>query len=81
MHPKLVRVLTRLGAGGPPIHAVLLTREMKKYGYQSVLVAGRCVGQDRDMSYLLDENDSVYWVEQMSRSISPWQDAQALYHL
>ncbi|MEO7653298.1 MAG: glycosyltransferase family 4 protein [Bryobacteraceae bacterium] len=81
MHPKLVRVLTRLGAGGPPIHAVLLTREMKQYGYQSILVAGRCADQDGDMSYLLGADDAVHWVEEMSRSIAPWQDIQALFRL
>ncbi|MBI1787579.1 MAG: glycosyltransferase [Acidobacteria bacterium] len=77
----IVRVLTRLGAGGPPLHAVLLTREMSERGYPSVLVTGRCAAQDGDMSYLLRPGDPVQWIEEMSRAVSPWQDLKALARL
>ncbi|MGH9661266.1 MAG: hypothetical protein ACRD96_22145, partial [Bryobacteraceae bacterium] len=70
--PTIVRVLTRLGAGGPPIHSVLLTREMSRLGYSSVLLAGRCDEQDGDMSYLLRPGDPVHYIDEMSRSVSPW---------
>jgi len=78
LNPTIVRVLTRLGAGGPPIHAVLLTRELSKLGYSSILVTGSPDRQDGDMSYLLREDDPVYSIPEMSRSISPWQDFRAL---
>jgi glycosyltransferase involved in cell wall biosynthesis len=81
LNPTIVRVLTRLGAGGPPIHAVLLTRELSKLGYSSILVTGSRDQQDGDMSYLLREGDHVHSIPEMSRSISPWQDLLALIAL
>jgi glycosyltransferase involved in cell wall biosynthesis len=79
--PTLLRVLTRLGAGGPPIHAVLLTRAMTARGYESALVTGQCGAQDGDMSYLLSPGDTVHWVPEMSRAVLPGKDARALWRL
>jgi len=81
LNPTIVRVLTRLGAGGPPIHAVLLTRELSKLGYSSTLVTGSRDQQDGDMSYLLRKDDRVHSIPEMSRSVSPWQDLRALIAL
>jgi glycosyltransferase involved in cell wall biosynthesis len=81
LNPTIVRVLTRLGAGGPPIHAVILTRELSKFGYSSTLVTGSRDQQDGDMSYLLRADDPVHSIPEMSRSISPWQDLRALIAL
>jgi hypothetical protein len=78
---SIVRVLTRLGAGGPPIHAVTLTRELSKLGYSSILVTGSNDRDDGDMSYLLRDGDPVYSIPEMSRSVSPWQDLRALIAL
>jgi glycosyltransferase involved in cell wall biosynthesis len=77
----IVSVLTRLGAGGPPIHTVLLTRELSKFGYSPILVTGSRDPQDGDMSYLLREDDPVRVIPAMSRSVSPWQDLRALIAL
>jgi glycosyltransferase involved in cell wall biosynthesis len=81
LNPTIVRVLTRLGAGGPPIHAVILTRELSKLGYSSILVTGSRDQQDGDMSYLLRGDDPVHSIPEMSRSVSPWQDLRALIAL
>ncbi len=81
MSPKLATVLTRFGAGGPPLQAVLLTREMKKLGFRTALVAGSCGPQDGDMSYLLGPEDDVHWIPQMSRPVSPLRDLAALFRL
>lgn len=74
-------MLTRLGAGGPPIHAVTLTRELSKLGYSSILVTGSKDRDDGDMSYLLRDGDPVHSIPEMSRSVSPWQDLLALIAL
>jgi glycosyltransferase involved in cell wall biosynthesis len=76
-----MRILTRLGAGGPPLHAVLLTRELRQRGYRTVLVTGKCAEQDGDMSYLIDESDPLCWIGEMSRAISPLADLKALIKL
>ena len=79
--PEVLRVLTRLGAGGPPIHAVTLTREMSRFGYHTVLATGKCGNEDGDMSYLLRKDDPVCWIPEMSRSVSIWNDLCALWRL
>ena len=81
MNFSIVRVLTRLGAGGPPIHSILLTRELSKFGYSSLLVTGSPAGQDGDMSYLLRPDDPVRFIPEMSRSVSPLEDLKALVAL
>ena len=79
--PTILRVLTRLGSGGPPIHALLLTRELRNHGYRTYLAVGRCQGDDGDMSYLLDPGDPICFVPRMSRSMLPWNDIRAFFHL
>jgi len=81
LNPTIVRVLTRLGAGGPPIHAVLLTRELSQLGYTSTLVTGTRDPQDGDMSYLLRQDDRIHVIPEMARSVSPWRDLRALIAL
>ena len=76
--PKVLQVLTRLGAGGPPLSVILTTRHLNLLGYSTRLVTGRCDHVDLDMSYLLDPSDPVEWVEEMSRSVSIKNDLLAL---
>jgi len=80
-NPKIVQMFTRLGAGGPPVQAVLLTREMTKLGYSSMLVTGSRCPQDGDMSYLLRADDPVFSIPELSRPVSPWRDLKALLAL
>jgi glycosyltransferase involved in cell wall biosynthesis len=76
-----VRVITRLNIGGPSIHTLLLTREMAALEYRTVLVAGSCEPEDGDMRYLLRPSDTVRWVPELSRSVRPWRNLQALWRL
>ena len=78
---KIVRIVTRLNIGGPAIHTILLSRGMTSAGYQTVLVAGACEPDDGDMSYLVEQHDCIRWVPEMSRSVNPWRNLRALYHL
>lgn len=79
--PRVLQVLTRLGAGGPPLFVILLTRELNRLGYRTSLVTGRCDHADLDMSYLLRAEDPVAWVPEMSRSVSLRNDLLALWRL
>jgi glycosyltransferase involved in cell wall biosynthesis len=58
-----------------------VTRELARMGYNSVLATGLCAAQDGDMSYLLEPDDSVCWIPEMSRNPSPWRDLIALLRL
>ncbi|MBM3726948.1 MAG: glycosyltransferase family 4 protein [Acidobacteria bacterium] len=78
---KVVRILTRLGAGGPPIHALILTRGLAERGYSTLLVTGRPAPGEGDMSYLARSSDPIEWVPEMSRGISPRDDAAAFFRI
>jgi len=79
--PRVLQVLTRLGAGGPPLSVILLTRQLNQLGYDARLITGKCDHVDLDMSYLLTPEDSVEWVPEMSRSVSMANDLRAIWRL
>ncbi|HYM11526.1 MAG TPA: glycosyltransferase [Bryobacterales bacterium] len=78
---KILRIITRLNVGGPAIQAVLLTRDLRRLGYETILVAGCCEEQEGDMSYLLRPDDPVLWLRDMSRSVAPLRNLRALRRL
>jgi glycosyltransferase involved in cell wall biosynthesis len=79
--PKVVRIITRLNIGGPAIHTLLLTRELRALGYRTVLAAGSCETDAGDMSYLARADDPVVWLPELSRSVHPWRNLRALWQL
>lgn len=78
---KVLRVITRLNVGGPAIHALLLTREMGRLGYQTLLVAGACEAGEGDMSYAVQPSDPIVWLPDLSRSVSPLRNLRAVARL
>lgn len=78
---QVCAVLTRLGAGGPPIQAVLVARRMRQRGHAWSLVTGSCAAGEQEMSYLLQPGDPIVRVPEMIRAVSPWRDAAALWRL
>ena len=77
--PKVVRVVTRLNIGGPTLHTLLLTRDLR--AYRTVLVAGSCEPADGDMRYLVRAGDPVRELSDLSRSVHPWRNLKALWRL
>jgi glycosyltransferase involved in cell wall biosynthesis len=63
------------------MHTLLLTREMAALTYRTVLVAGVCEPADGDMNFRLRADDAVSWVPELSRSVRPWRNLQALWRL
>jgi glycosyltransferase involved in cell wall biosynthesis len=78
---RIVRIITRLNIGGPAIHTILLTRELPRLGYRSVLVAGDCEDGEGDMGYLLDAASPVHRIPDLSRSVSPVRNLRAFWKL
>jgi len=77
---KILRIITRLNIGGPAIHAVLLTGDFEKKGYDSLLVSGSISKVEGDMGYLADGYDvRPVYVRQLKREISPVDDITALF--
>ncbi|MGA2132388.1 MAG: glycosyltransferase [Bryobacteraceae bacterium] len=79
--PKIVRIITRLNIGGPSIHTLLLTRELRACPYRTVLLAGSCDPGEGDMRYLVRSDDPVCWVPELSRSVRPMRNLKALWRL
>ena len=77
---KVAQIITRLGAGGPPIYVLALHRELARKGAEVVLCHGSCSEQDLDMSYLIMNNDNVAVFPEMSRRVSI-RDVRALAQL
>ncbi len=81
MKIRVLRILTRLAAGGPPSHSVLLTRELPKLGYETHLAVGHCSADEREMTYLLEADDPVVRIPSLRARISPLNDLMALFQL
>lgn len=81
MKPRVLRILTRLAAGGPPAHSVLLTRELAKLGYETHLAVGECGSNEREMTYLLAGDEPLTRVSALRAAITPLLDLWALFQL
>ena len=78
---RVLRVLTRLAAGGPPVHALTLNRALAARGYEVLLAIGECEPGERPLNHLLRPDDPVVWIPGLARSVHPRRDAQALLQL
>jgi glycosyltransferase involved in cell wall biosynthesis len=78
--PLVVYVLTRLAGGGPREHVLGLLARMKRRGYATALIVGRCDPRhDVDLSSDLTGDESIYTIPEMSRSVNPWGDGVSLW--
>lgn len=78
---RVMQVLTRLGAGGPPVHVLCLNKEMWRYGFEMYLLTGSCADGERGMSYLASEENRLSYIPDMQRGISLRSDFVALWRL
>ncbi len=79
--PLVMRIITRLAGGGPPVHATLLNRHLVKHGFDSVLVFGDCASSEMNMEYLIAEGDRVERVSSLGANPNPASDLLALFEL
>ena len=55
MKVKILRILTRPNVGGVTVHVVMLTEGLDKSRFETLLVCGRVLGNEADMSYYAAE--------------------------
>lgn len=79
--PLVMRIITRLAGGGPPVHATLLNRNIDHHGFDSVLVFGNCGPTERNMEYLIEPGDKIERVPELRANPNPLHDLRALYQL
>jgi len=79
---RILRLITRLNAGGPARHAVWLSAGMKPLGYETQLLAGRVAGGEDDLSSFAREcGVTVREVDSLAREINLLSDRRALRRL
>lgn len=81
MSIRVLRILTRLGAGGPPQHCLIANRELAARGYETRLAVGQCGRQDLAMDYLLTAEDALIQIPEMTPALVHPSDVTAVLRL
>ncbi len=79
---KILRIIARLNIGGPAIHTILLSDELKKLGYETVLVKGsegKSEGNMMDLAESRGINPVV--IPELGREIGLINDIKAFLRL
>lgn len=79
--PRVLRIITRLAGGGPPVHVTLLNRRLPGCGIDSLLVYGECTSEESNMAYLLAGTDHNLHLPELSARMHPLNDLKALWRL
>ena len=79
---KVARVIARLNIGGPAIHAISLSEELRLRGFDCCLFTG-VVGQDEgDMTHAVVQKEIKFFlIPSLSREVSLIKDVQAFFRL
>ena len=79
---RILRIIARLNIGGPAIHSILLTRDMQRLGYETLLVAGQVGQEEGDMTYLAEaEGVEPIIIPQLGRKLRLSDDLVAFFRL
>jgi glycosyltransferase involved in cell wall biosynthesis len=79
---RVVRVFSRLNVGGPSVHVILLSSDLRALGYQTRLVVGRESPREGNMLPLAAEKQvTCEAMAGLGREIAPLSDARALVGL
>jgi glycosyltransferase involved in cell wall biosynthesis len=79
---SIARVIARLNVGGPAIQAIMMTADLRRRGYQTLLVTGEVALGEASMEYLAEANNvTPVKITSMSREISLVRDIRTLRSL
>jgi glycosyltransferase involved in cell wall biosynthesis len=68
--------------GGPALHVAYLTAGLAERGYRTTLVAGSLAQGEDSMAFVAEQRGvEVVRIDELSREISPWRDAVAVFRL
>ena len=75
---KILRIISRLNIGGPSIHVHILTSELDRNKFESILLTGQISPFEGDMSYLFNSMDEKpVIIPDLQREISFGSDVRA----
>ena len=79
---KILRIIARLNIGGPAIHTILLSHELDRIGYKTILVKGSEGQTEGDMMYLAESKGiKPVVIPELGREIGFKNDLIAFYKL
>ncbi|MEW6410247.1 MAG: glycosyltransferase family 4 protein [Nitrospirota bacterium] len=79
---KIIRIISRLNIGGPAIHTILLTSELDRMGYKTILVKGKESEGEGDMLDFADKRGvTPILIDELGREISFRKDIIALLNI
>lgn len=79
---RVLRLITRLNAGGPARHVAWLSRGLSEKGYETLLVSGEAPKGEDDLSAVAaEEGVGLRKIRGLSREVDPLADARALVSL
>lgn len=79
---RVLRAITRLNIGGPAIHALVLSRELDRGRFESLLVTGVEDPREGSMRYLADAYGvRPLVVQELGREVSPVNDLRAVVRM
>ena len=79
---KVLRIIARLNIGGPAIHTILLSHELDRIGYKTILVKGTEGQTEGDMMYLAESRGvKPVVISELGREIGIKNDLIAFYKL
>lgn len=79
---RILRLITRLNAGGPARHVIWLSEGLRRFGYETLLLAGRPAPGEDDLSdFAREKGVDAVEIEGLSRKIDPLRDLSALRRL
>jgi len=79
---KILRIIARLNIGGPAIHTILLTAELDKNKFDSLLVYGKESKDEGNMLYYAQEKGiKAYLVPELTRELNLVNDLCAFFKI
>ncbi len=79
---KVIRIITRLNIGGPALHAILMSKQMERLGYETKLIVGSSEEGEGDLRSLARAQGlELIYIPQLHRRISFWDDLVAFFKL
>ena len=82
MSLKIIRIQSRICLGGPALHTILLTANLNREKFRTILVGGALEPGEGDISFWAESNNVTFTqIEQMGRDIFFLKDMFALIKL
>jgi len=80
---KIMRIITRLNAGGPTKHVTWLSKGFESLGCEHILIVGRTSSDEDNMEKFFTQNGAgkIYYIDSMRKKINLISDVISIYEI